>query len=273
MAELTAPKKTGEGGHWYTRTGEAAYEQPTADGKGTRATNLKDARKLGLLPSVTTVLSALDRPQLTLWKLKNAVRTAGGTARRDGEEEEEWVQRVLDAAEAPASEAADLGSRIHDALALAVGGEEGDAGLGGYIAPALGWLVAKLAEGWTVAAKEEVLVGDGYAGRVDLVLLRAGRALVVDWKSRKTRPEETDKSAFAPYPTQEMQLAAYAMAFRLMHAEVTAVETANVILSSTEPGRWAVRPHGDVGGAWEAFQATLALWAWVKGYDPRGQED
>ena len=52
-----------ESGHWYDRDGRPAYEQATKAG-GVRATDLRDARKLGLLPSVTTVLSVVDKAAL-----------------------------------------------------------------------------------------------------------------------------------------------------------------------------------------------------------------
>ncbi len=45
--------------HWYTKNGEAAHTQPTLSKTAknpNRSTTIKDARKLGLLPSVTSIL-------------------------------------------------------------------------------------------------------------------------------------------------------------------------------------------------------------------------
>lgn len=273
MAELKAPPAI-EGGHWYTAAGEAAYDVEKADGAGRRPTTLRDAKKLGLIPSVTTILATLDKPQLTLWKQKQAVRAAAATPRAEGEEEDAWVDRVIDKAGEPAAEAADLGGRIHSAIESACQGAEWDSkALGSYVAPVLAWLLAKLAAGGRIVAQEAVLVNraEGYAGRVDAAIETAdGTIWVLDWKSRKTRPSESDRAAFAPYAAQQMQLAAYAAEWAVVQGRGwTKVRCANVITSSTEPGRFAVAEHSGLEDAWNAFRATAAIWRWAKGYDPR----
>jgi len=53
--------------HWYTKDGEPAYTIERADGKGFRNTTLRDAKKLGLLPSVTTILGVAAKPGLQNW--------------------------------------------------------------------------------------------------------------------------------------------------------------------------------------------------------------
>ena len=280
MAELPAPKlNEGIGGHWYTADGQPAYEVSKADGTGLRPTTLRDAKKLGLLPSVTTILGILDKPQLTLWKIKTAVRVSAAVARTDGEDEDAWVERVLAKAGEPVAEAADLGSRIHDAIEMVCRGETWDsATLGAYVAPVIGWLVGKLGKGGRIVAQESIIVNAayGFAGRVDCVIdMPDGTIWVVDWKSRKTRASETNERAFAPYDTHRLQLAAYAAEWALNQGPGkpgrgwAKVHCANVMTSSTEPGRFAVAEHADPESAWEAFKATLALWRWIKGYDPR----
>ena len=272
MAEIKAAPII-EGGHWYTRDGEPAYTQMKADGTGERPTTLRDAKKLGLLPSVTTVLGVLDKPQLTLWKMKTAVRAAAEVTKGDGEDVEAWVDRVMAKASEPVAEAADLGTRIHEAIEAACKGAEWDSvALGAYVAPVLGWLVGKLGGGGRIVAQETVIANteEGYAGRVDLALEDGdGLLWVVDWKSRKTRPSESDAVAFAPYPTQKMQLAAYAKRWVADDKAWEKVRCVNVITSSTEPGRFGVAVHDNPKATWEAWLDTLAVWRWVKGYDPR----
>lgn len=279
MAELKAPAVTeGTGGHWYTREGRPAYSVAKKDGSGERPTTLRDARTLGLLPSVTGVLGILDKPQLTLWKVKTAIRAALDVEKGDGEEVEAWVERVVERAGEPVAAAADLGTRIHDAIEAACQGGEWDSqALGAYVAPALGWLLGKLGQGGKVLAMESVVADCvyGFAGRVDCALgMPDGTVWVVDWKSRKTRATESDAQAFTPYATHRLQLAAYASTWALSRKDRAGigwekVRCANVFVSSTEPGRFGVSIHEAPEEAWEAFKAALAMWRWTKGYDPR----
>lgn len=273
MAELkAAPVYEGTAGHWYTADGQAAYEVAKTDGTGTRPTTLRDARKLKLLPSVTMVLGILEKPQLAAWKQKQAIRAAVTLPRNEGEEEEAWMDRVIEKAGEPAAEAADLGSRIHEAIEAACAGQEWDTvALGPYVAPVLGWLVGQLAKGGKIVAQESIITDaeDGFAGKTDLVIEYPDRRiLVVDWKSRKTRPGESDRTAFAPYPTQRMQGAAYA-AHWAKERGWDLVGCVNVITSSTEPGRFGVAAHDAPEASWEAFRAVLEIWRWARGYDPR----
>lgn len=63
---LIVPRESAS--HWYFPDGTPLHEVPRADGKGQRPTSLRDARKLGLFPSVTNVLSILAKPGLDAWK-------------------------------------------------------------------------------------------------------------------------------------------------------------------------------------------------------------
>lgn len=71
--------------HWYFPDGSPLHEVERADGKGTRPTNLRDARKLGLYPSVTNILSVLAKPGLNAWKQEQAILAALTLPRRSGE--------------------------------------------------------------------------------------------------------------------------------------------------------------------------------------------
>ncbi len=59
--------RTSESGHWYTQEGKPAYTVVGSNGK-VRNTTLRDAKKLKLLPSVTTVMSVAAKPGLEAWK-------------------------------------------------------------------------------------------------------------------------------------------------------------------------------------------------------------
>jgi hypothetical protein len=57
-----------ENAHWYRRDGEPLHSVSSAKGEP-RPTTLRDARKLGLLPSVTNVLGVINKPELVEWKM------------------------------------------------------------------------------------------------------------------------------------------------------------------------------------------------------------
>ena len=67
MAFLTRNKAPE--GHWYQVDGTPAHRLPTKDGSGDRPTTIRDAKRLGLYPSVTSILGILNRPMLERWKL------------------------------------------------------------------------------------------------------------------------------------------------------------------------------------------------------------
>ncbi len=54
-------------GHWYGESGKPQYTVIGANGKE-RDTTLRDARKLGLVPSVTTIIAGADKPALVMYR-------------------------------------------------------------------------------------------------------------------------------------------------------------------------------------------------------------
>ena len=249
--------------HWYNEEGLPIHTQPTATG-GTRATTIRDAVRLHLLPSVTNILSVIAKPQLETWKLNQVAYAALNNPKQETESNEYWVKRIVEASKQPTLEAADLGSRIHAALELATDNQPYDPALGDYIEPVIAWLRKT---GIRIVAREVVLVHrkDGYAGRCD-VLFRFGKngIGVIDFKTRKTEPGKT----ITPYDGQGAQLAAYASAYFGVKAINRAVLT-NVYISTTEPGRIEVCKHDDPVGEYEYFLHCAAVWRRIKKYDPR----
>ena len=64
-----------ESTHWYDKAGQPRYTVIGANGNE-RPTTLRDARKDGLVPSVTTVMSVAAKPGLEAWKLNQAFLSA-----------------------------------------------------------------------------------------------------------------------------------------------------------------------------------------------------
>ncbi|NDG03303.1 MAG: hypothetical protein EB119_08965, partial [Synechococcaceae bacterium WBB_34_004] len=86
--------KTDDSGHWYTENGESAHVVIGKNGNE-RNTTVADARKMGLLPSVTSVLGIMDKPQLTAWKIEQAIMSSLTLPKEDGETLEEYAKRVV----------------------------------------------------------------------------------------------------------------------------------------------------------------------------------
>ena len=85
-------KYAAESTHWYAQDGSPAYTQIIASGKNKgkeRPTTIRDAKKLSLVPSVTTLLGIMDKPALTHWKINQAVDKALGIAQGEDWEEDE----------------------------------------------------------------------------------------------------------------------------------------------------------------------------------------
>ena len=263
MATLHRPRMTGS--HWYTRDGEPMHEVPRADGSGTRQTTLADARKLGLLPSVTNVLSVIAKPGLTAWREQRVIDAVLATERTPGESEQYWRERVLSAAEEQTAEAADLGSAIHAALS-------GDApppeNYAGAVAEAQR-LAIQLCDGREIM-RERVLVHEalGYAGRCDLYAVHPAdgdsAVVVIDYKTRKSDPGKPMRT----WESEPLQLAAYADCVADLNYRDARLY--NVLISTTEPGRVEVVAHepSDVPTYMEAYRACLSIWCYLKGYTP-----
>lgn len=265
MAILTSGIAAVKSAHWYTRQGEPAHRQPKAKGDGDRNTTITDARKLGLLPSVTTILSILDKPQLTEWKINQALDAANSNPRGPDESVEYWSKRIKDLAFEQVSEAADLGSSIHNALDLAIRGEEWDQNqYAPYVEPVLAWLKDKQLK---IVATEQRLVhlDVGFAGTSDVLFTYGKNGIgVLDYKTKKTTPGK----ALDSYLEHRIQLAAYAAAY-FGEDKVADALCANLFISSTEPGRMEVVKVENPLEYWDAFKSLCHVWRVTKGYDPR----
>ncbi|MDD5706540.1 MAG: hypothetical protein PHR35_11485 [Kiritimatiellae bacterium] len=262
MAVLT--KNVIKAGHWYLPDGTPAHRMATADGGGERVTTIRDARRLGLYPSVTSILGILAKPGLETWKLNQVALATLRAPRQEGEGEEYWCNRVRDVAFEQVEEAADLGGAIHAALELAMDGHEFDPDMEVYVAPVLAW---KEKTGISIVEREFRVVNTahGFAGTADVFFRYGDNGIgVLDYKTRKTQPGKP----VGAYEDQAMQLAAYAATY-WGEENIGRVLAANVFVSTTEPGRMEVVKHPLPQRDWEAFKLVAAMWRYVKGYDPR----
>lgn len=250
--------------HWYNKQGEAVFEVPRASGGGMRPTTIADARKLGLLPSVTTILGVIDKPQLVDWKVKQAIQACYDN--RPTGTLEEYTKAMQAKSEEQVGDAADLGTAIHAALEAAFAGETYDAALAPYVLPTL----AKVSQAGIKLVQHElrlVNTHQWYAGTTDAVMVDSlGRQGILDFKSRKTKPGQK----CTPWDTEPMQIAAYAYA---QFNTLDGIVGSNVYISTTEIGRVEIVTYTseELKEAWAAFLGATLLWSYLKGYKPGAQ--
>lgn len=250
---------TTTGGHWYTRDGQPMHWVQKADGKGTRNTTLRDARKLNLLPSVTNILKLLNKPELNNWIQRQAVLAVLTTPRLAGEGDDDYVTRVLDVErqqDQEAEQARDRGTQMHDGLESLARGTLVAGDILPWITPAWNHIKSLSDDLKT----EEIIVGDGYAGRLDLMVANDDGITLVDYKTTKTIPKK-------PYDEHRLQLAAYANAVASL--TMLQVKTANLYISTVNQGefKWIENEPWEVdfiGG----FRPLLQLWQWKNNYVP-----
>ena len=254
-----------QGSHWYTSAGEPAHQQFKKSGDGMRPTTIRDARKYHLIPSVTQVLGIMDKPGLNSWKVTQAVMATLQWPRLPNESEDAWCKRVIAMSREQVVQAADLGTEIHDALEKATNGDPYKDELRVYVQPVLDWIQEKEI---TFVEREKIVVSKehGYAGTADVFFRfgNEGRG-ILDYKTRKTIKGKPVQK----YDGQGQQLAAYAATY-WGERNLKEVLAANVIISTTEPGRIEVIKHENLEDDFHAFLCCCDLWRYQKGYDPRG---
>lgn len=250
------------GEHWYKRCGAPFYEVEKRGG-GLRAVTIADARKIGATPSVTTVLSVIDKPALTNWKVDQGILAALTLPRIDDEPEAEWLRRVKLDSQQQAKDAADEGTRIHDAIECSYKGKPYD---GRYV-PHVGAVineVGRLFPGVTDWVPEASFSAYGFGGKVDLHSPSTG--IVIDFKGKDGDFSDGKKLAY----DQHWQLAAYQHGLRLPRAECV-----NLFVSRTHPGKVAshVWTVDEIRGGLSVFLAAFALWKAMRGYDPEAWQE
>lgn len=258
-------------GHWYGRDGVPHYRVVGANGKE-RDTTLRDARPNGWLPSVTTVLGCIAKPQLEDWKVKQGILAALTTDRLPLETDEGFIARILSDSREQAKQAAEEGTRVHDALECSF---------------KRGWAVPEIYRPHVEAVHAELFrlfpdITDwvseaqfghrlGYGGKIDLHSPSTG--VVVDFKGKDGDFSELDsrgKPKQLIYD-QPNQVGGYRQGVGLEHH---GADGAILFFSRTHPGKvkGEILPHDVLTHGTRVFNAALALWQCLNKYDSSYQE-
>jgi hypothetical protein len=122
--ETTEKKdQASESGHWYAPDGSPAYTIIGKNGKE-RNTTIRDARKLGLAPSVTTIMQEANKPGLNRWLAEQYIHAALTLPRVEGETDKDLYARIIEDANEQAKKARERGTLIHAWVQSALEGEK-----------------------------------------------------------------------------------------------------------------------------------------------------
>lgn len=238
--------------HWYCAiTGAAKYTTIGKNGKE-RNTTLRDAKANPgtLVPSVSTINGQLSKDGLNNWLQGEAIKAAIENPRQEGEEEKQYIARIMELAKKKSQEAMTRGTLIHDFIESFYNQE--------YL-PEMPAYVRKVDDAITAHfgpqlwIPEQSLVNqEGYGGKCDLYCKPKHDfgGVVIDFKTTEKSPGE-----LTPYLEHTLQLAAY--------REVLApsARCANVYING-ETNEVAIYEHTeqDLRDGYEMFLSLLKIY-------------
>ena len=260
-----------ESGRWYSRDGLPVYEVDSADGKRKVKPTIVHARKLGLLPSVTSIIRQLDKPGLRAWHDQQLVEAALSlpqlyVADEIWHDPKQRAALILADAEAQVEAAADRGKDWHATIEQSLLGQLGRP-LTEVEQPVLksigDWLTQELGAGYSVVV-ERTVKGDGFAGTPDIIAQDRDltKTLLADIKTVADGAPILGKAA--PYDEWQYQIAAY--------WRTTQAEDSNCweVVIGRETG--AIRYHRwsaeEIRTGWKAFSLLRQLLCIRQKYDP-----
>lgn len=252
--------------HWYHPDGRPCHKVEKASGDGMRDTTIRDARQLGLYPSVTSVLSVVAKPGLEAWKQEQAILAALSLPRLDNEPLDQYARRVVNDMGEQVDSAIQFGRDVHKAIEnWLMNRDYVQPELEPYLAAFKSWAQTEI-ENVYATEKTVVNLDLGFAGTLDIhCRLRGIGDAVVDVKTQGIKPGKEPNF----YPEWAMQLAAYA---RTVHVPGSAVpEIVSVVVNSTEPGPVFCHQWDDCSSHFSAFFDAFSLWCYLKNYYPQHQ--
>ena len=257
-------------GHWYDKDGAPQHFTNGRD------TTLRDARKFGYFPSVTTILGIVDKPALTNWKMKQVLLASLTLPTVENEPPDAFARRIMRDAFEGSTDARDKGSEIHADLETlfksgAVAIREGKHLLKHHdIAVAAYDFIVDYCGCDDFVSEKTVVSSLGYAGMVDLHRDGDSRenSFTIDFKTKDIKESDTGKKL--AYPEMCQQLSAYDSALGGFGSR----RLVNFYIDRTVPG--LVLAHEWTGEEsvheFTKFELLVKYWQLSKNYYPGGDE-
>lgn len=244
--------------HWYTQTGKPAYQVPYADpSKGMRNTTLRDAKKEGYVPSVTSILNVPAKPGLDRWKQNQVLEAAYAFPAET--EIDEWKKIVTEKASEIGRKTASIGTAIHANIEQFY--TDGSI-LSPEYEPHVRNVERQLKKYYPVEFMAEKSFSHplGFGGKIDLLAVcdECPKGIIIDFKSKDFT--EDKKAKDLAWPEMALQLDAYRNGVNLPGAQMISIfiDRATGIVKTFE---WIE------GTYFEQFKCLLKYWQLSKGYD------
>lgn len=238
--------RASESNHWYTKDGVPMYTVEAKDGKQ-RNTTLRDARKLSLVPSVTTILNVMAKPGLVAWMQQQTLLAALTLPKQPDEAESEYIARIMSDSKEQGRAAADAGTEIHESIQRFYEGRPVSRHVR-HVDACVTKIAAKYGtKQWICerAFAHEI----GFGGKVDMHT----DGIVLDIKTKEFAPGDKIDA----YDEHLMQLAAYRVGLGAPESDC-----ANVFVSRSHPGEIHIHEwtQDELKRGWEQFCCLLKFW-------------
>lgn len=242
--------------HWYDKDAKPMHTIVGKNGKD-RNTTVRDARKLGLVPSVTTILGLMSDSGLEHWKRTEVCKAAFETSPSDTAAMglKEYTAHIIALSGKKGREAREFGTEIHLVIEHYLKTQERmdyfENIINRFIIPIYDFLDAADLKGTSEGAKVFELNGLKYAGTIDYY----DDECIKDYKTQSTKDGK-----FTIYPKWLYQLSGYNVHLKRKTAKI-------IMISSTEPGlikehvySWEDMKRGQV-----VFESLLKAFYYHKG--------
>lgn len=266
--------------HWYTNDGEPMHYVPNKSRPGEmRETTLRDARKLNLNPSVTTVTKIVDKGEFLLeWTIKQALYAAlvhpnglpkcqlvEGVLPEDDPAFVKWAGECRADSKRRVEVKAERGSILHDMMMKAHHRRhEVEPQYLAHVDGMMAMLDANFGKRRWLA---EITFAHpmGFGGSVDLHTPEDDPdPIILDYKFKDFG--EGKRAEYFVYDEHKMQLGGYRIGLKRPKARCF-----NAFGSISEPGLVLLHPHteADIAQGEAMFRAALALFQAKTGYVPK----
>lgn len=248
------------GSHWYDKAGKPQHDS-----------DLRDARKTLLYPSITTIdKGTFPNIFLERWKLEQMAMAAFNSPPQPHETDmKEYMKRLWELSMTKSTTAIDFGHQLHDAIEhypqMPL-----DAGLHPWMSAFAIWY-----EGNETIDSEHILLDHdiGVAGRCDRRALFKGQRTIYDWKTQDVKKNDKGKKKPVFYDSWKRQLAFYCVADAKETGMFPKIPRAvSVIIDSNEPEAPYAKEweEAEMLDAYHEFVVGAWLWFHSRDYWPVG---